>query len=243
MRQYNNSPNESNQNAMPNDKPRPITRQIDITRNYTSTIPTHHLHSNPRPPLQAPPNIPTIPRHSQRNLRINPNSRQHRTRILYTWPPRRSKHSKARNSHDLEAHQEDTPFLHAISIPARSNGEEARADVWRDGHELRVVGSVTHVLDDRREEQGEGVDGAEARHADQHEDVYLPVCEGLVDVFHVEVVGEVAVVCVEAALDFCAFFWGEEAGAAWVLDEVVASKGVGGDGRFGVVVYTPVCYC
>jgi len=51
----------------------------------------------------------------------------------------------------------------------------------------------------------------------------------LVDVFHIEVVGEVAVVCVEAALDFCAFFGGEEAGAAWVLDEVGVRKGVGTD--------------
>jgi len=151
---------------MPNDKPRPITRQIDITRNDTSAISTHHLHSNPRPPLQAPANIPTIPRHPQRNLRINANSRQHRTRILHTGPSRRSKHSKARDSHDLKAHQEDTAFLHAISIPARSNGKETRADVWRDGHELRVVGSITHVLDDGWEEQGEGVDGTEARHAD-----------------------------------------------------------------------------
>jgi len=151
---------------MPNNKPRPITRQIDITRNDPSTIPTHHLHSNTRPPLQTPPNVPTVPRHPQRNLRINPNSRQHRARILYTGPPRRSKHSKARNSHDLEAHQEDTTFLHAIRIPARSNGEETRADVWRDGHELRVVGSVAHVFDDRREEEGEGVDGTEARHTD-----------------------------------------------------------------------------
>lgn len=38
-----------------------------------------------------------------------------------------------------------------------------------------------------------------------------------------------AVVCVEAALDFCAFFGGEEAGAAWVLDELVARKRVGTD--------------
>ena len=78
---------------------------------------------------------------------------------------------------------------------------------------MGFVGRVAHIFDNGREEEGEGVDGTEAGHADEHEDVDFPVGEGLADVFEVKVVGEVAVVGEEAALDFGALFFGEEARA------------------------------
>lgn len=41
-------------------------------------------------------------------------------------------------------------------------------------------------------------------------DIHFPVTEGLVNVFDVEVIGEVAMVRLKAALDFGAFLVGEE---------------------------------
>jgi hypothetical protein len=198
---------------MPSHKPRPIPRKIHITRHNPPTIPTHDLHRNARPPLQATSNIPTIPRHPQRNLWINANRGEHRASILNPRFAARRKHRKPRNGNDLEREQEDAALAHAISVPRCGDSEEACAHVRRDGHELRFVGGVAHVFDNRGQEEAEAVNGAEASHADEHEDVDFPVGERLVDVFHVEVVGEVAAVGFEAALDFGAFGGREEAGA------------------------------
>jgi hypothetical protein len=237
----NNLPNKANQNTMPSHKPRPIPRKIHITRHNPPTIPTHDLHRNARPPLQATSNIPTIPRHPQRNLRINANRRKHRASVLNPRFPARRKHRKSRNGNDLEREQKDAALAHAISIPRRGDGEETCAHVRRDGHELRVVGGVAHVFNNRGQEEGEGVDGTEASHADEHEDVDFPVGEGLVDVFHVEVVGEMAAVGFKAALDFGAFGGREEAGARGGLVDGEEGWGREGDVRVGVIVYTPVC--
>lgn len=75
---------------------------------------------------------------------------------------------------------------------------------------MRVVCGVAHVFDDRGEEECEGVNGAKAGHANEHVDIHFPVTEGLVNVFDVEVIGEVAMVRLKAALDFGAFLVGEE---------------------------------
>jgi hypothetical protein len=195
---------------MPSHKSRPIPRKIHITRNNPSTIPTHNLHRYARSPLQTTPNIPTVPRHTQRNLRVDTNRRKNCARILNTWFPRRREHRKSRDCNDLEDKQENAALAQAIRVPGSCDGEEACAHVGRDGHELRVVGCIAHVLDDGGKEQGERVNGAEAGHADEHEDVDFPVGEGLVDVFHVEVIGQMAAVGVQAALDFGAFGGGEE---------------------------------
>lgn len=58
------------------------------------------------------------------------------------------------------------------------------------------------ALDNGRKEESKAVDRAEAGHADEHEDVYLPVADGLPNVLHVEVVGQMAVVFLEAAFNF-----------------------------------------
>lgn len=78
---------------------------------------------------------------------------------------------------------------------------------------MGLVGGVSHVLDDGGEEEGEGVDGAETSHADQHVDVDFPVLDGLPDIFHVEVVGETAVVGGKTTHDFNAFWLAEKLGS------------------------------
>jgi hypothetical protein len=45
-----------------------------------------------------------------------------------------------------------------------------------------------YSLDNSGQKQGERVDGTEACHTNQHEDVDFPVADGLPDVFDVEVV-------------------------------------------------------
>jgi hypothetical protein len=44
------------------------------------------------------------------------------------------------------------------------------------------------VLDDGGKEQGKAVDRAEAGHADEHEDVDLPIFDGLPDIFGIKVI-------------------------------------------------------
>lgn len=53
-----------------------------------------------------------------------------------------------------------------------------------------------------REEQGEGVDGTEASHANQHVDIDFPVFESLVDIFHVEIVSQMASIFSQPTLHF-----------------------------------------
>jgi hypothetical protein len=177
-------------------KSRCIPSQVHITRNDTTTVPAHDLHRNTRPALQASANIPAVPRHTERNLRIYTNRSKHRTRILHARLLRRNQHRETRDGNDLESHKKNATLAHAISVPTRRDGEKTRANVWRDGHELCVVGRVAHVLDDGGEKESEGVDGAEAGQADEHKDVDLPVFDSLPYVLHVEVVGEVAAICV-----------------------------------------------
>ena len=67
-----------------------------------------------------------------------------------------------------------------------------------------------YSLDDGWQEQGKAVDRTEASHADEHEDVDLPVFDGLPDVFGIKVIREVPVILIETALDFLALFCGQE---------------------------------
>jgi hypothetical protein len=177
---------------MSRDESRSVARNIDIRCDDASAIAAHDLHCDARAALQAAANITAIPSHAERDLRVNTDSRKNRTGILHAGGAGGSEHGEARDSDELEGHEEHTSFADAVGVPRRGDGEEAGADVGRDAHELGFVGRVAHVFDDGGQEQGEGVDGAEAGHADEHEDVDFPVGERLVDVFHVEVVGEVA---------------------------------------------------
>lgn len=141
------------------------------------------------------------------------NRRQHRPRILHRRPPAPRQHAEPQHRDELEPQQKHPPAAGAVGEPAGADGGDAGEEVGRHAHELGLVGRVAHALDDGRQEEREGVDGREARQEDEHEDVDLPVGQGLPHVLQVEVVGEVAPVRGEAALDFVAFLWGEEGGA------------------------------
>lgn len=69
----------------------------------------------------------------------------------------------------------------------------------------RTTESGGDALDDGGQEKSKAVDWAKASHANEHEDVDLPVPNSLPYVLQVEVVGEVAVVFVQAPFDFIAF--------------------------------------
>jgi hypothetical protein len=228
---------------MTGDEPRPIPRKVHIRSNDTPAVPTHDLHSNASPPLKTPTNISAIPRHTQRYLWVYPNRSEYRPRILHARSPTSRQQREAQNRDELKAHKEHTALPHPIGHPARRDGEEACTHVWRNGHELSVVGGVAHVFDNRREEEGEGVDRAEAGHADEHMDVYLPVAEGLPDVLHVEVIRQMAVIDLETVLDLCAFFVGEESRTTLGISTTIFPTQRPGRGRYsrlGVIVYAPV---
>lgn len=172
-------------------KSRSIARNIDVGRDDATTVAAHDLHCDTRPALQATANITAVPRHAKRDLRVDADGRKDSACVLYAGRACSSEHGEAGDGDELEGHEKYTSFLDAIGVPGRCDCKDAGADVGRDAHELGFVGGVAHVFDDSGEEEGEGVDGAEARHADEHEDVDFPVLQGLVDVLHVEVVGEV----------------------------------------------------
>lgn len=69
------------------------------------------------------------------------------------------------------------------------------------------IGRRNDALDDCRQEKGKAVDWTEASHANEHEDVDLPVANSLPDVLHVEVIGKVTVVFLEATFDFFTLLW------------------------------------
>jgi hypothetical protein len=77
------------------------------------------------------------------------------------------------------------------------------------------VGSI-NVLDDGRQEQSEAVDWAKASHADEHEDVYLPVLDGLPNILRVKVIRQVAVIFCKTAFDLLAFFRRQESSTVYV---------------------------
>jgi hypothetical protein len=101
-----------------------------------------------------------------------------------------------------------------------------------------LIRSISHILDDCWQEEGEGVNGAEASHADEHVDVDFPIFDSLQDVFVSECVGEVSVVDSQAALDFFALVFGEEFGSV----EAVLALFVNDNGyiRCGIIVDGPI---
>lgn len=52
----------------------------------------------------------------------------------------------------------------------------------------------SHALDNGREEEREAVNWAKPSHADEHEDINFPVANGLPNIFHIEIVGQMTVV-------------------------------------------------
>lgn len=196
---------------MPCNKARRIPREVNITGNNSTAVPAHDLHGNACSSLQAPANIPRVPRHAQRDLRVDPDGRKHGPCILNTSFAAASQHSEPHDSDKLERHEEYTALLEAVRKPARPDRKYACAHVRWDGHELCIIGCVAHVFDDSRQKQGEGVDGTEARQAED-EAVYIdfPIAQRLVDILHVEVIGEVAMVDLETSQDFTALFGGQE---------------------------------
>lgn len=79
---------------------------------------------------------------------------------------------------------------------------------------------MTHAAENCRQEEGEGVEGHEAAHVDDHVAVRLPVRHGGVDVALVKVLGGAALlVGDEAALDTDALVGGQEAGALGPVED------------------------
>lgn len=191
----------------------PVTRQVDVARNDAAAVAAHDLHGDARPALEAAADVGAVPGQAQGYLSINPNRREHGARVLDRRVAARGQQREPRDRDDLEPQQEHPPLLGAVGVPAGADGGGAGEDVGRHAQQLRVVGRVAHALDDGGQEEREGVDGREPGHEDEHENIDLPVRQGLPDVLDVEVLGEVAVVDGEAALDFVVLLVGEEAGS------------------------------
>lgn len=77
----------------------------------------------------------------------------------------------------------------------------------------KSVSALLPEVTETYEEESKRVDGAKAGHANEHEDVDLPVLDRLPNVLHVKIVGKVTVVRFKAALNLSAFLVGKEAGA------------------------------
>lgn len=173
---------------MASDEPWPVSTQVHIRSDDATTIATHDLHRNPRSSFQTATNVTAVPCHAKRNLWVDPNGRQHRASILYTWSGRRSQHREACDSDQLESHQKDASLAYFVGVITSGDSEEASTDVGWDRHELRIVGGVSHILYDGRQEKRETVDGTKPSHAYEHEDIDFPVSQRLVDVFHIKVI-------------------------------------------------------
>lgn len=102
----------------------------------------------------------------RKEAQIHTDSSKYSSRILYLRPITPRQQPKPQNRHKLIPKHKDTPLLDSISNIRSDDGEEASDDVGRDTHELGVVGGVAHVFYDGGQEEGEGVDGTEAGHAD-----------------------------------------------------------------------------
>lgn len=227
---------------MANDKSRAIATEVDIRRNYSSTVASHHLHGDPSASLQTPPYVTAVPGHPERYLWVYADRSKHRAGILHIRPLGCDKHCESRDANELKPHHKYASLSDLVCIPARCNCEKACANIWRDGHELRIVRGVAHILDDRWEKQGEGVYGTKARHAYQHEDVYLPVSDSLPDIFHIEIVGEMSMVRVKAPFDFSSFFGSQESCTVVCYGQLVAVQNKSkGYLRGRIVIDAPVC--
>lgn len=97
------------------------------------------------------------------------------------------------------------------------------------------------VLDDRREEQCKAVDWTKASHANEHKDVYLPVFDGLPNIFFVEVIGQMAVIFSQTAFNLLSLFSRQEGGTVFV-SSVDASLENEERIRSRIVIDAPKCY-
>ena len=73
----------------------------------------------------------------------------------------RDKQDETDNGHDTEEHHRGSAFLDSISVVSSSDGGETAENVGRDGHKLRLVVRISHILDNSREEKRDGIERGE----------------------------------------------------------------------------------
>ena len=71
------------------------------------------------------------------------------------WVTSRDEKRKTDDGDDAEEDHVRTTFPRPVCEDSTSDGGEATDDVGRNTHELRLVVCVSHVLDDRWEEEGD----------------------------------------------------------------------------------------
>lgn len=138
---------------------------------------------------------------------------------------RGGEHGEADNGADFVGKHEDTALFQLVGEESSTDGEAAGNDVRRDGHQLRLLVGVTHVLDDGWEEERDGVKWSVDTDGDEHVNVDLPVLESVHGVLQIEFICQGAAIRLEATLNFDFLFWSKEFGTRQVSD-VRVSEGV-----------------
>jgi len=89
-------------------------------------------------------------------IHINsPRDDEEGTEVLNVWVTSRDEKRETDDGDDAEEDHVRTTFPRPVCEDSTSDGGEATDDVGRNTHELRLVVCVSHVLDDRWEEEGD----------------------------------------------------------------------------------------
>jgi len=131
-------------------------------------------------------NIVAHPRYCIRDTRIDPEGTKERTSVLNMRLSRCKQHCKPGHSEERDENVAQSALACSVGNIPDNDGEYSRTCIRWYGQKLSLGRGVTHIFDDGRKEQREGVQWHICTHIDEHAKPHFPVRDGSPEVRHLE---------------------------------------------------------
>jgi hypothetical protein len=124
---------------------------------HASRLTKTDVHCDPHCSLDRAANVVPIPRNTLRNVRVDSTAKEEASRIFDVRVLGRDEHDKANDRRDIEPNHENSSSPESVGSKPTSDAQEAGHDIGWNRHKLRFFVRIVKCLDDRRQEEGEGV--------------------------------------------------------------------------------------
>lgn len=189
-----------------------VDLSVGESRDNTSQVTETDVHGNSNTTLGGSSNVVSVPGDTHWDVGIDTASSKEGTGVLNSWLGGGDQHEESDDGKRAEEDHVLSTLLRSISEVTTNDSADTGSDVWRDGHELGVVGSVAHVGDDSWQEEGEGVEWGVDSDGDHHVNPNLPVHESNLEVLDVVLIGQSIAILVKTALDLNLLLSSQEGG-------------------------------
>lgn len=185
---------------------------VGETSDGTTKVTKTNVHGNTNGTFGGSTNVVSVPGDTHGDVGVDTACREEGTSVLNTRSRGGNQHDETDDTnHTEEDHIRATSLL-AVGEVTASDGAKTGNNVGGDGHELRLLVGVAHVLDDGRKEERDGVERGVDADGDQHVDPDLPVLESMEKVLDVVLISKRGAVLLQTAGDLDALIVIQEVG-------------------------------